>query len=106
MPPPTMTTSNCFIDLELFEFPLGCVNTQEHSTIATCRHSQTGVEDQLLTFALFLELQHRRAGGDFDLAVDDGALGDGDGSGGDLAADHRGIADFQFVPDVETSRDL
>src|SRR5579863_9323171 len=59
-----------------------------------------------LTFALFLELQHRRAGGDFDLAVDDGALGYGDGASTDLAADHRGVADFQFVPDVETSRDL
>src|ERR1700733_2084170 len=59
-----------------------------------------------LTFALFLELQHRCAGGDFDLAVDDGALGDGDGSSAELAADHGGVADFHFISDVETARDL
>src|SRR5258708_51650 len=59
-----------------------------------------------LTFALFLELQHGRARGDFDFAVDDGALGDGNRASADLAAYHRGIAYFQFVPDVETSRDL
>src|SRR4029077_16245224 len=53
-----------------------------------------------------LEFQHRFAGGDLDLAVDDRALGDGYGPRTDLAAYHCGKADFQFVPDAETSRDL
>src|SRR6266404_6337408 len=58
------------------------------------------------TVPLFLELQHGRARGDFDFAVDDGALGDGNGARADLAAYHRGIAYFQLVPDGEASRDL
>src|SRR5260370_20183448 len=58
------------------------------------------------TVPLFFELQHGRARGDFDFAVDDGALGDGNRASADLAAYHRGIAYFQFVPDVETSRNL
>src|ERR1700688_1701555 len=60
----------------------------------------------LLPFAFFVELQHGRAGGGFDFSVDDGALGDGDGARADLAADHGGVADFQFVPDTEASGDL
>src|SRR6266404_8033165 len=57
-------------------------------------------------FTLFFELQHGRARGDFDFAVDDGALGDGDDACGDLAAYHRGVAYFQFVLDADASRDL
>src|ERR1700730_6191574 len=59
-----------------------------------------------LSFAFFLELQHGRTRGDLDFAVDDGAFGDGNGSRTDFAAYHCRVADFQFVADVEATRDL
>src|SRR5579863_9194131 len=59
-----------------------------------------------LQFPLFVEFQHGCARGDFDFAVDDGALRDGDRACADLAAYHGGVADFQFVPDGETPCDL
>ena len=35
MPPPTITTSYCFIALKMREFALGCGNTLDHTTFAS-----------------------------------------------------------------------
>ena len=59
-----------------------------------------------VAFALFLELQHGRTGSDLDFAIDDGALGDRNGACADPAANDCGIADFELVPDVQSSGDL
>src|SRR6267143_126050 len=107
MPPPTTTTSYCFIAFELREIALGCGNTLEHTSSGASRALMSANGDRhpvdsapsASRFALFLELQHGRARGDFDFAVDDGALGDGDGARADPAAYHRGIAYFQLIPD-------
>src|ERR1700679_4145391 len=59
-----------------------------------------------LAAPLFVEFQQGSVRSHFDFAVDDGALCDGDGAGADLAANHRGVADLQFVPDAKASGDL
>src|ERR1700721_4529855 len=59
-----------------------------------------------LTAPLFVEFQQGSVRSHFDFAVDDGALRDGDGTGADLAANHRGVADLQFVPDAKAPGDL
>jgi hypothetical protein len=59
-----------------------------------------------LTAALFVEFQQGGVRSHFDFAVDDGALRDGDGTRAHLAANHRGVADLQFVPDAKASGDL
>src|ERR1700693_4193441 len=97
-----MTTSYRFIICELREIALGCGNTLADTTFACL----SPIANSVLAFAFFVELQHGRTRGDFDCAVDDGAPGDGDGARADLAADHGGVADFQFVPDTEASGDL
>ena len=55
--------------------------------------------------ALFFELDDRRTGGDFDFAVDDGALGDGDGARAYPAVDHGAEADLELVDDRECALD-
>src|ERR1700735_3403360 len=67
-----------------------------HKDCRACRHSRTAVPRASVA-ALFLEFLQRRLGGDLDLAVDNGALGDRDGACAHLAANHGGIADFQFA---------
>src|SRR5271156_1878386 len=59
-----------------------------------------------LTAPLFVEFQQGSVRSHFDFSVDDGALRDGDGTGADLAANHSGVADLQFVPDAKASGDL
>src|SRR3984885_5438547 len=59
-----------------------------------------------LTAPLFVEFEEGSVRSHFDFAVDDGALRDGDGTGADLAANHRGVADLQFVPDAKAPGDL
>src|ERR1700741_2029095 len=102
MPPPTTTTSYCLIFMRFAPSLNGVGATPSFIIYAIAvrewRHPVDSRSEPVLglTFAFFLELQHGCARGDFDFAVDDGALGDGDGSGADLAAYHRGIADLQF----------
>src|SRR6202789_1787463 len=78
-----------------------------HCCVVAVRE-QSPPSNRLLGLAvpLFLEFQHGSARSHFDFAVDDGALGDGDGTGADLAANHGGVADLQFVPDTQASGDL
>jgi hypothetical protein len=61
---------------------------------------------KLARFALLLEFDHGGIGRNLDLAVDDGALGDGDRARTDTAPDHRGVADLEFVFDDQSASDL
>src|SRR6185312_7854433 len=112
MPPPTMTTSYCFMASSLRKSPreiaLGCLKTAEHTTfghLSPFAHRDRHAAALGVDLALFLELEHGRARSHFDLTIDDGALGDRNGLGADLAADDGGVADFEFAADGEAPRD-
>src|SRR5580698_2837887 len=106
MPPPTMTTSNCFIAIRVCEIALGCGNTWDHTTFSSLSPFANSVNELGFAVPPFLKFHHGRARGDFDFAVQDGASRDRNGSSADFAAYHRGVADLQFVLDDEAAGDL
>src|SRR5882757_1175536 len=59
-----------------------------------------------LAVALFLEFHHRCIRRHFDFTIDDGALGDRHGAGGNLAANDCRVAYFQLVFDAQAAGDL
>src|ERR1700733_12078197 len=59
-----------------------------------------------LTAPLFVDFKPGGVRSHVDFAVYDGPLRDGNGTGADLAANHRGVADLQFVPDAKAPGDL
>ena len=57
----------------------------------------------LLAAALFFELQDGSTRRHLDLAIDDGAFRDRDRACADASANHGGVADLQFVLDLEAA---
>src|SRR5580698_4399178 len=106
MPPPTMTTSNCFIAIRVCEIALGCGNTWDHTTFNFLSPFANSVNELGFAIPPFLEFKHGRARGDFDFAVHDGTSRDRNRSSAHLAAYHRGVADLQFVLDYESADDF
>src|SRR5882757_4172944 len=107
MPPPMMTTSYSFIDLEVRELALECVNTLEHTNFACLSPFANSAVSLGAGFglALFLEADDRCVRGDLDFPIDNRALGDRDGARADPAADDGCVPDLQLILDRQASQD-